>query len=582
MNITRQQLALLRDRGLITGPRFVALSAQCTALGTINAPELTLQLGAPGRFTLAEDSAAGDGSLILTADTITRYNAPIEGAGLYIHDGALEARQPLSNVKMLRDHNHAEPVGHMLTLAADNQGATFRIAPSEAERVKSEFENKLRDGLSVGFGVREYTFDDDGYLHVHRADFYEVSLCAIPAVPEAGVSGAASLTINPRKDNTVNRAQLAAALAAGTITQEEHDASLATITRIEGQPTNPHTPDVPAALAAGPEEQPPAARQQLQVNEPNMTLETVVRRMTAAANTGRLSDFQLAISDVLPAADAGEAWTRPEWMAELLRADDTTRTWVNAIGTPQPMTAMKGTGWRFVTEPDVEEYAGDNTEVASGDVDTEAETFTGWEIAAGWGVARSLIQFADEEFTRSFWAATARAWNRKTNAGVRTRLLAAATAPGLLTTGAGGSASAATNNVTAFIKQLVRDVRKIEGGAANRIALGATQFGLLEDLPTDNLPLWLKSAEITLDITEATASAAGGRLLIWHDAALAANAGVAFDNRFATVKETPRLELSAIQVSHAKVDLGVWGAMRLDIHDPRVLIKRVAGEAQPS
>lgn len=581
MRINLQQLTVLRDRGLVTGPRFVALAAQCAAGGTIAPPELTLQLGAPGRFTLAENTEAGDGSLILTAETITRYDAPIEGAGLLIRNGALQPREPLSNVKMLRDHNHSDPVGYMLTLAADNQGATFRIAPDQAARVKSEYENKQRDGLSVGFGVREYTFDDDGYLHVHRADFYEVSLCAIPAVPEAGVSGAASLTINPRKETTVNRAQLAAALAAGTITQEEHDASLATITRIESQPTNPQTA-APAELAAGPEEQPPGARQQLQVNEPAMNVETVVRRLSAAANTGRLSDFQLAISDILPAADTGEAWTRPEWLSELMRADDTTRTWVNAIGTPQPMTSMKGTGWRFTTEPEVAEYAGDNTEVASGDIETEPETFTGFEIAAGWGVARSLIEFADEEFTRSFWAAVARSWNTKTNASIRTRVLAAATAPGLLTTGAGGSASAAANNVTAFLKQLVRDVRKIEGGAANRIALGATQFGLLEDLPTDNLPLWLKSAEITLDITEATASAAGGRLLIWHDPALAVNAGVAFDNRFATVKETPRLELSAIQVSHAKVDLGVWGAMRLDIHDPRVLIKRVAGEAQPS
>lgn len=580
MHITLEQLRLLRDRGHITPARFVALAAQCSAGAQIAPPELTMQLAGANAFTLAADDEAGDGSLILTADVITRYDAPIEGAGLYIHGGALQPREPLSKVKALRDHNHHEPVGYLLDIDDDRQKARFRIAPHEAERVRYEYENKLRDGLSVGFGVREYTFDDDGYLHVHRADFYEVSLCAIPAVPEAGVSGAASLTAN-RKDNPVNRAQLAAALAAGTLTQEEHDSALATLDRIEANPARPATPAAPE-LVAGPEAQPTPGQQRLEVNEPNMTLETVVRRMSAAANTGRLSDFQLAIADILPASDAGEAFTRPEWLNELMRADDTTRTWVNAIGTPQPMTSMKGTGWRFVTEPDVEEYAGDNTEVASGEVDTEPETFTGWEIAAGWGVARSLIQFADEEFTRSFWAATARSWNRKTNAGVRTRLLAAATAPGLLTTGAGGTASAAANNVTAFLKQLIRDVRAIDGGRANRIALGATQFGLLEDLATENLPLWLKSAEITLDISEATAAAASGRMLIWHDPALAANQGVAFDNRFATVKETPRLELSAISVSHAKIDLGVWGAMRLDIHDPRVLIKRVAGEAQPT
>ena len=437
MKITLDQLKLLRDRNLITAPRFVALSAQLSELGTIPAPELTVTVGdSLGRFTLAEDTITGDGSLILTADTLTRYDALIEGPGLILHSGCMVPREPLHKVKMLRDHNHADPVGYCLTMGEDQNSGTFRIAPEHAARVKQEYEDKLRDGLSIGWGFREYYFDDEGYIHCLRGDLYEVSLCAIPAVHEAGVSGAATLTAPPtanRKDNPVNRAQLAAALAAGTLTQEEHDSALATLDRIEANPARPATPAAPE-LAAGPEAQPTPGQQRLEVNEPNMTLETVVRRMSAAANTGRLSDFQLAIADILPASDAGEAFTRPEWLNELMRADDTTRTWVNAIGTPQPMTSMKGTGWRFVTEPDVEEYDGDNTEVASGEVDTEPETFTGWEIAAGWGVARSLIQFADEEFTRSFWAATARSWNRKTNAGVRTRLLAAATAPGLLST----------------------------------------------------------------------------------------------------------------------------------------------------
>lgn len=242
MNITRRQLDALNRAGLLTGPRYVHACSQLAA-GTLDKlPELTLRTYAPTHRLTVE----GDGGLTVSCDTITRYDELIESHGIIIHAGALVPRQPLSAVKMLRDHDQAQPIGYCTSLDDNVQAATFKIAPEEADRVRSDYENKLRDGVSVGFAVHDYEFDEDWNLHVLRADFYEVSQCAIPAVSEAGVSSvSATITTQPREEHhTMNPAQLAAALRAGTITQEQHDAQLQTYLAAQREQVTPPAPAV--------------------------------------------------------------------------------------------------------------------------------------------------------------------------------------------------------------------------------------------------------------------------------------------------------------------------------------------------
>lgn len=575
--MNRAQLDALLRAGLITAEQHTTALATITPAGVVaELPQLTVELA-------ADDVEFSESSRTVTG-IVTVYEQYIPSHHMVLHTGCMQPRQPLSRVKLLRDHNHADPIGYMTELDPETMIATFYIPEGEnGDKALAEAQNGLRDGMSVGWTTLEYDIDDDWMIHIRAADFYETSLCALPAIADAGVINVAAALATSRKEHRImNRAQLAAALADGKITQEQHDTALAAFEATEQLAGPKPAEHVAPEIAAGPELQ-ALAPSGVTVHEPALSLEGVVRQMSGAAATGRLSDFQLALSNILPADDAGEAGTRPAWLGEVFTASDETRTWVNAIGQPEMMTKFKGEGWRWGDEPDVDEYDGDDaTEVPSNDVNTEPVTFTGWGIAAGWGMPRQLIDFADEEFTRSFWQAVGRNYQRKTNVGTRTRVLAAAFAPGATLESAGGSASVATGDAVALIKQLIRDVRAIEGGRANRVFLGATQFGLLEDLPTDDLPLWLKSAEITLDITEGVAAAASGRLLITHDPALAANQGTAFDSRAMTLKEKAPLQLSAISVSHGKVDVGVFGYMRLDTHDPRLVIKRTAGEVLPT
>ncbi|QEO08891.1 hypothetical protein [Protaetiibacter larvae] len=573
--MNRAQLDALLRAGLITAEQHAAALTALTA-GTRPALDLHLAVGAVRLEVDTDDS--GEQTGVVHADVVTRYDEIIESHGMVIHTGALVPREPLTRNKLMRDHDHTQPVGYMLDVDDARQSASWQVASTEVDRVSQEINDHLRDGLSVGFTIHEYEFDENWVLHIYRADWYETSLCAVPAVQEAGVSSVAAALATARKEHrTMNRAQLAAALAAGQITQEQHDAALAALDTLEGH----RPPTVDPAVAAGPQLNEHQAPPPVQVLGETMNVRQVSERLAAAAQSGSLAAVQLAISDILPADDAGTGFVgRENWQGELFTANDPRRPWIDAFGATQELTGIKGKGWRWVDQPDVAEYAGTPSDVPSNDIETESVEFTAFRIAGGWGVDRIFEDLADTEFWSSFWPAATRSYIRQSNAGIRTRTLAAAAAPGAITAGAGGTATVAAGGVLALLKQVIRDVRAIEGGIANRVFLGATQFGLLEDVPTEDLPLWLKSAEIGLDIAAGDANV--GRLSIQLDSTLNANQAVAFDSRAAVVREKSPFHLEANAIGKGRIDVGIFSYLRFEPNDPRLIVKRTYGEVLPS
>jgi hypothetical protein len=575
--MNREQLEVLFKAGLISQATYAASLTTLRVNGMCAAPQLTLEVAVSSIRLAVEDEPADDGSIVIEAD-ITRYDELIPSHGLILRAGCFVVRQPLSNTKLLRDHNQGDPVGYMESVDADVVHASFRVSATHAARVQQEIDDKLRDGISVGFLVFDYEIDDDWNLHVLSGEVYEASLCAIPAVNSARVTDVAAALATARKENrTMNRAQLAAALAAGTITQAQYDAGIETITALEATLATPPAVNTPPEVVAGPTLQTQQSTPHATVVAERLCLSDVSRRLSEAVNTGDRSAFALAISDVLPADDAGTAFiNRDDWQGELFTSYDPTRPWVDAWGTPQPLTSIKGKGWRWVDEPDVDEYAGNKTEVPSNDILTESETFTAFRIAAGWDVDRIFEDLADAEFFGPFWEAVMRAYVRKSNAAIRTRTLAAALAPGDTV---GGTETVAAGGVLALLKQVIRDGRAIEGGRINRIFLAEDQFQLLEDVPTDDLPLWLKSAVIGLDIAEGTSDV--GPLRIAVDGTLADGQVTGFDNRAAVVREKAPFQVQAINVPNGGIDLGIFSYMRFEPNDTRLIITRTYGEELP-
>ncbi len=419
------------------------------------------------------------------------------------------------------------------------------------------------------------SFDLSMFAHAGRA--------SAPA-PSLGALAPAALAPNRNKENTMNRAQLAAALAAGTITQAQYDASIATMDAIEVI-TGPAPADVAPEIIAGPELQNAQPASPVQVRE-RSSVRAVARRLADEYNTlgtvDPLQRVQNVLADIIPADDAGEAFVnREDWIGETWRATDDSRPWIDAIGAPEQMTTLKGRGWRWGIAgeeegdpelpgtPEVDEYAGDKTDVPSNEVGTLPVEFGFFRIAAGWDIDRAYFDFSEESFWTSFIEAATRDYKKKSNAKVRALVLAAV--PDAATLGT-ADVVIATVGIQGVLKQLRRDVRRIEGAHANRIALGNTLFDLLEDLPEDDQPLWLRNASIGLGPEEGTADV--GTLHIWNDTTLAATAAAAFDNRGIRLKERSPFWLRAENIPKGGVDVGVHSYGRVEIHDERVIAKR--------
>ena len=578
--MNRKQLERLHQLGLIGDVAYTAALAQLRN-GKDVRPRLSA-LHVPSAVRLSVDPTART-----ISGTASVYGQLVPSHGMILEPGCLNSRQPLNKNKMLIDHDQRQPVGFLASVDEGTLDVTYSIPEGpEGDAALDSATKGLRDGLSVGFTALEYFFDEEYVIHVTAADWYETSLCAIPAIADAGVTNvaAAVATTEPKGNPTVNRAQLAAALAAGTISQEAHDAALATLEAVEAslavrpdapaaqpaQPVNPEQANL-NAIADG-----PAAPEhpRVEVRQRDANLATIAQRISAGVRSGEFTavdQIGLAIGEFLPAQDAGEAFTRPEWLGELRTLAKTDRPWVDAIGSPLPLNSLKAEGWRWDEEPDVDELSVDTLDEVSGnDPTTEGDAFKAFGIAAAHRVKRSVVDFADPQFTTDFLAARYRRYLYKSNAGIRARMLAAATAP---------AGTVAEGGVVAVMKQLVKDVRAV-GGRLNRIFLDNTLYEELEDLdvgPTATLPLWLRQASIGINLADATADVAG--VAIVNDSALAAGQAVGFDNSIVDVRESPVIQISAVAVSFAAVDLGLYGYMRLDDHDPRGIVKRTYVEA---
>jgi HK97 family phage prohead protease len=563
--VNRQQLERLHQLGLIGDVQYTAGLAKLSAGGDFH-PKLSA-VRVPAHVNLSVDTTART-----ISGTASVYDEFIPSHYMFLDAGSLNSRTPLNKNKMLVDHDMSQPVGYLTAVDEGTLAVTYTIPEGEdGDKALASAEKGLRDGLSVGFTATDYYFDDAFNIHVTEADWYETSLVAVPAVADAGVTNVAAAVATQhteQKEFIVNREQLAAALAAGTITQAQHDAALAVLDAHE-LATRSQRPAEPVAadVQAGPTHEPaPAAN--LEVRDRPMNLAAVAQRVAAGVRSGELTSSEgvaLAIGEFVPAQDAGDAWDQPEWLGELRTLSKSDRPWIDAVGSPLPLTTLKAEGWRWGLEPEVDEYSLDTIDDVNGnDPTTVGDAFTPFAVASAHRIKRSVVDFADPTFTADFLVARMRRYNVKSNIGIRTRMLAAATNGANITEG----------GVVAVLKQLVKDVRPF-GGRLNRVFLDDTLYEELEDLdvgPTSTLPLWLRQASIGINLAEATADVAG--LAIVNDSALPAGQAAGFDNSIVDVRESPVIQISAVAISVAAVDMGLFGYLRLDDHDPRGIVKR--------
>lgn len=522
----------------------------------------------PIQLHLAAKTLTASPSARTITGTIAVYNKFSTSQGINLQPGCLTPRQPLNRVKMLRDHNMSDAVGYMTDYDADTLSCTFAIPDGpDGDEALTKAANGLRDGLSIGFQITAYHWDEDYNLIVEAAELYEVSLCAIPDFQDAQIESVA-LSAARKKENIMTPEEIAAMQAENSRLQQQLAAGAAPV------PASPAAPEAvaPVALAAAALPAAPVALAADQFPQAGSfhtaprprSLREVSLQVSQAVATGDQAQIRLALSDVLPADDAGHGFLgRPGWIGEVWQAAKSGRPWIESLGTPGELTSMKLEGWAWETRPKPQKYAGNKTPVPSNKPKTKPITADAERWAGGWDIDRIFIDLGSAEFLQSFWTAAAAEYDADSDSDIAAKMIAAATYKG-----ASGSAVGAIGAIAA-------DLRKV-GARANQIWLAEDVFDEYANLTQDAVPFWLANAT---GVSLAEAKATISDLSIEADESLEPGNVIGYDRRAAEVKEKRPIQLQAFDIAKGGIDLGFFSYGGLLVNDPRAIVLRTVGDA---
>lgn len=148
------------------------------------------------RLTLAGQLTAADaGRRTITGRVVTFGEVGRTSAGRAVFEPGSISFGDLENVRLVLEHDTERPLGRAVELTehADGIDGSFRIAASRAgDDALVEAAERLRDGLSVGVDVVDYTTDPDGTIRVTLADLDHVGLVTRPAINSARVDRVAA------------------------------------------------------------------------------------------------------------------------------------------------------------------------------------------------------------------------------------------------------------------------------------------------------------------------------------------------------------------------------------------------------
>jgi HK97 family phage prohead protease len=111
------------------------------------------------------------------------------------------ARGPAAQVRMLFQHDPAQPIGVWETLREDARGLYVRgrltLGVARAREILALLREGALDGLSIGFHTRKAVRDArTGQRRLYELDLWEISLVTFPMLPGARV-GAVKSALGP-------------------------------------------------------------------------------------------------------------------------------------------------------------------------------------------------------------------------------------------------------------------------------------------------------------------------------------------------------------------------------------------------
>lgn len=511
-------------------------------------------------------------------------------------------------VKLLIEHDTNRSVGQLQQSASTEAGliAALRVVATPAgDEALDNVENGTRDALSVRVEVDQWNVQADDTVEVLASRLREVSLVAVPAFEPARATVLASLPTDRREaimSQLRDMLEITASAPGTSTTQGTTGGS-------QGQPDGQSTNG--AAAPVGPAPVGPAPLPAVQASAtgaglpagfdvaalaaalgPHLAAQfgqrpgdapagppiparrpgpTDVRAAASIVTTwqregrGNVFELQAALNDVVPASDAGGGSgvgndVTPQWLGELWTARRTGRPYIDSLGTPARLTGLKAKGWRWVTRPIVQDYAGGKAAVPSNAPATEPAEADAHRTAGGWDVDRVFVDLGDASFVEALFSAAAEDYALKSDAWCGDQLLAAAVAED-----ADGIPAASFLEALGLVAGAAAGV----GARVSAVAIAGDVFRDVAGLTKDQVPWWFDGS-VSLDLGGQTGQVA---FRLFVDPTLGAGEWLAYDRRAATYFEqgsTP-IRAQALNIPNGGVDLGVFGYNSFIPNDSRAI-----------
>lgn len=474
---------------------------------------------------------------------------------LTVPRGALAVPDDLRRIKLFREHGRETPIGYATAAEDTDHGLvmTFRLANTpDGDRGLVEASEGLRDGFSV-----EMDADDVAGGVVRNAQLRAVAQVAVPAYDEARIA-ASETPPDPDEEPTTTPDDPEA--DEDEDDQEDTTAMTETIeaSRVPAQHTRRTGTQVTISGVPAPRTFAEACAQ--------LAISAQHRGITQDADA---ADVMAALADITPAPETNGlagAFLRPQWLGELWTPEYSQRDFIDAIGS-QPLTSMTWQGWKWEQRPEVDEYAGNKTEIPTNPVSIVPATGESRRVAGGWDVDRIFLDLGSPGFIEALFSAATADYRMKSEDFVAADLVAAASVP-----------PDATPTLLSGIDVIARWL-SLQGAALTFLSMSTDLWAEFIALGGDEVPWWLKN-QATVNIAATTTEVAGIRVFVNHS--LPASTMLGGDRRALDFRETGPIRVQAVNIPNGGVDIAVFGYQGTLVQDARGLAKVTIGGAAPA
>lgn len=503
---------------------------------------------------------------------------------LRVRAGALKWPADLTRVKLTREHERGESRGYIT--AVDDDGTTVRVTAKvgsgpEGDAALSEADEHVRDGFS--FDVVDAVIHGDW---LEAATVIAIGQVGIPAYDDMRIDSiAASATPNPTERNTMTEDQRARL----TELRQQSNLSPAEQTELEAlaalESAEQQAPDesgegdsgagdgggdgggdtsagdtsagvsasVPAVPSGGPRRRTSSTTTRRRGYGPGLA--AFCAALTRGLRPGQ--SVTAALSDITNAGADGGILSLPAWSGELWSGLQHEPEFTPLLNSGE-LTNWQGQGWRWVTKPEMEDYAGNKAAIPSAPVDTEPADYTAARMAVGHDIDRKFFDFPDSGFIESYVAAVRESWSVKLDAKVRAFIETEAVP---VTGPDGGDPDTDPDPIVrpTLLRAAAVGARKVKrntnGAKATFVVASDNDFDTLMDVSEHDVPAFLDLFGIDPGAFTSSPDVADGTVIVGTKQA-------------ATVRTLPGspIRVDAQHIANGGIDQGFFGYWAIEQH----------------